>query len=93
MTNTSLRTKGSPYRISEITISASIPPGVSFAIVRLSDEPEVLPDAVVSSQDLVDRADAPVGDAVLSLDGATVDEATIDALVAGSDPVSGTPRA
>ena len=40
MTNKSLRMKGSPYRISEISISASIPPAVSFAIQRLDDEPE-----------------------------------------------------
>src|SRR5687768_6517005 len=30
MTNKSLRLKGSPYRIAEISISASIPPAVSF---------------------------------------------------------------
>ena len=32
MTNASLREKGSPYRIADISISASIPPGVSFSI-------------------------------------------------------------
>ena len=42
MTNKSLRQKGSPYRIAEISISASIPPAVSFAIQRLEDEPEDL---------------------------------------------------
>jgi hypothetical protein len=31
LTNKSLRKKGSPYRIAEISISASIPPAVSFA--------------------------------------------------------------
>src|SRR6266550_2076552 len=39
MTNGSLREKRSPYRISEISITASIPPGISFAISRL-DVPE-----------------------------------------------------
>src|SRR5215204_1867308 len=40
MTNKALRTKGSPYRIAEITIAATIPPGVAFAIARLDDDPE-----------------------------------------------------
>lgn len=39
MTNKSLRAKGSPYRISEISIAASIPPGVTFAIGRIDDDP------------------------------------------------------
>ena len=37
MTNASLRQKRSPYRISEVVISASIPPGVSFSIGRGDD--------------------------------------------------------
>ncbi len=37
MTNNALRQKGSPYRISEISIAASIPPGISFAISRIDD--------------------------------------------------------
>ena len=37
MTNSSLREKQSPYRISEIGITASIPPGVTFSIGRLDD--------------------------------------------------------
>ena len=40
LTNKSLRMKGSPYRIAEISISASIPPAVSFSIGRLDDQPE-----------------------------------------------------
>ena len=32
--NTALRAKKSPYRISEVVISAAIPPQVSFAIAR-----------------------------------------------------------
>ena len=36
MTNGSLREKRSPYRISEVSITASIPPGVTFAISRLT---------------------------------------------------------
>jgi hypothetical protein len=83
MTNKALRGKGSPYRISEITISASIPPGVSFAIGRLDDQPEVVQGHVVSSSDLVDQA-AESGELVLSLDGAHLDEATADAIAAAA---------
>ncbi len=38
--NRSLRQKGSTYRISEITVTASIPPQIGFAIARIGDEPE-----------------------------------------------------
>ena len=72
MTNKSLRLKGSPYRIAEISISASIPPAVSFGIQRLEDEPEDLGADVVSSSELVEQI-VESGDLVLALDGTTVD--------------------
>ncbi len=72
MTNRSLRLKGSPYRIAEISISASIPPAVSFAIQRLEDEPEELGADVVPSSELVEQI-VESGDLVLALDGTTVD--------------------
>jgi hypothetical protein len=78
MTNKSLRKKGSPYRIAEISISASIPPSVSFAISRL-DDPEESGDVVVSSSELVEKA-AESGDLVLALDGTTLDESTAAAI-------------
>ena len=78
MTNRSLREKGSPYRIGEISISASIPPAVSFAISRLGDEPEEVVGQVHSSAELVEQADD-AGELVLALDGTTVDDATIAA--------------
>jgi hypothetical protein len=37
VTNRELRKKRSPYRIQEITITATIPPGVNFAIGRVGD--------------------------------------------------------
>jgi hypothetical protein len=79
MTNRSLRKKGSPYRIAEISISASIPPSVSFAISRL-DDPEEAGDEIVSSSELVEQA-AESGDLVLALDGTTLDETTAAAIV------------
>ena len=77
MTNRSLRQKGSPYRISEISIAATIPPGVTFAIQRLGDEEEV-GATVVSSSDLVEQI-VESGDLVLSLDGATVESSSGEA--------------
>jgi hypothetical protein len=76
LTNQSLRSKGSPYRISEISISASIPPAVSFAIVRLGEEPEEVVGEVVASSELVERS-AEAGELVLALDGTTVDPAAV----------------
>jgi hypothetical protein len=35
--NAALRSKGSPYRISEIAIGAAIPPSITFSIGRLDD--------------------------------------------------------
>jgi hypothetical protein len=75
LTNRALRQKGSPYRIGEISISASIPPAVSFAIGRLGDEEEVV-GQVVSSTELV-AEEAEDGELVLALDGTTVDDAAM----------------
>ena len=77
MTNKSLRTKGSPYRIAEISITASIPPGISFTISRLDDEPESLDSEVRTSSELVEES-ADGGDLVMALDGTTLDEPTLD---------------
>ena len=76
MTNGSLREKHSPYRISEVSITASIPPGVSFAISRLEDVDEVLTGSEVASSELVDELHEG-GEAVISLDGTTLSEEQI----------------
>lgn len=73
MTNRSLRAKHSLYRISEVSITASIPPGVSFAIVRLDDANEVLTGLEVSSADLVEELPE-TAEAVISLDGTTLSQ-------------------
>ncbi len=73
MTNSSLREKQSPYRISEVSITASIPPGVTFAISRMDDKEEVVTGTTVSSEDLA--ADLPEsGEAVISLDGTSLSQ-------------------
>jgi hypothetical protein len=84
MTNKSLRKKGSPYRISEISISASIPPAVAFAISRLGDEEEIS-QAVVSSSELVEST-IESGDLVLALDGTTVDPSAVERPAVDAEP-------
>ena len=70
--NNSLRAKGSPYRIGEITITATIPPQVGFAIARVGDVEEVLTGREVDSTELVANQTALEGEAVISLDGTTI---------------------
>ena len=77
MTNKALRQKGSPYRIAEISISASIPPAVSFAIQRFGEPEDVVGDSVVSSSELVEQI-VESDDLVLALDGTTVDVAAVE---------------
>ena len=84
LTNKALRQKGSPYRIGEISISASIPPAVSFAINRLDDAHEDVVGEVVSSTELV-ALEADDGELVLSLDGTTVDGGAMAAAAASSE--------
>ncbi len=70
--NQALRDKGSPYRVAEIGIAASIPPQVTFSIGRI-DDPEQAPPAedIVESTDLLE--DSPIDDMeILSLDGTVV---------------------
>jgi hypothetical protein len=70
-TNASLRDKKSPYRIGEISISASIPPGVSFVIGRI-DEGEILTGTSVTSAELIETLPE-LGEDVIALDGTTGD--------------------
>jgi hypothetical protein len=70
-TNASLRDKRSPYRIAEISITASIPPGVSFVISRL-DEGQILSGTAVTSTELIDTLPE-LGEDVIALDGTTGD--------------------
>lgn len=77
-TNNSLRKKGSPYRISEISIAASIPPGITFTIGRIDDVAESITGEGVSSAELVEQLPE-AGEAVIALDGTTLDGAQIDA--------------
>jgi hypothetical protein len=73
MTNTSLREKQSPYRIAEVNITASIPPGITFSISRMDDKDEVVTGTTISSAALT--AGLPEGgDAVIALDGTSLSQ-------------------
>jgi hypothetical protein len=67
--NASLRTKSSAYRISEIVVTATIPPQISFGIHRLGDVEADSADGAVDSAELIESGavdDAP--DVVTDLD-------------------------
>src|SRR6186997_3735038 len=73
MTNSSLREKRSPYRIAEVNITASIPPGITFSISRMDDMEEVVTGATVSSATLAAGLDGG-GEAVIALDGTSLSQ-------------------
>ena len=50
--NASLRAKGSPYRIGEITITAALPPQLGFTISRIGDLEEELTGREIASSEL-----------------------------------------
>ena len=76
-TNAELRAKGSPYRIQEITVTASIPPNIGFTIARLAD-PELIGKVVESVEILQEMGEVPV------LDLEHPDEASTGAVPAGT---------
>lgn len=75
-TNTSLRAKGSVYRIQEIVIGASIPPTINFAIARVGEQPEEVAVAQRSSEELLVTVTQEAG-RIQALDGSTIDEASL----------------
>ena len=70
--NRSLRAKRSPYRITELVISAAIPPNVQFSIARIDDTVEEITEVSIESSELVALPGATDGP-VLALDGSEVD--------------------
>ena len=73
--NARLRAKGSIYRIGEIQVTASLPPGISFSIERIGDSGHEGPghdvtagDSWRSSTDLLAEEHAAPADAIVSLD-------------------------
>lgn len=61
-TNASLRAKHSPYRISEITITAAVPPQVGFSIGRVGEVDETPTGREIDSTELVAAEPEPSAD-------------------------------
>ena len=82
--NHALKAKNSPYRISEVSIGAAIPPSITFAIARTHDpEGDAVPAGSVSSVVLAAATSAASSDGpIRALDGTAVDESD-----AGPEPV------
>ena len=79
--NASLQDRGSVYRIGEIGIGAAIPPSITFSIVRV-DEPST--PGLNDSQTLLAQleAESELPEAIVTLDGTPIDEATIEEIAA-----------
>ena len=84
--NASLRRKGSMYRIGEIQVTASLPPGISFSIERIGDVDRDADSGrpLLSSTDLLAAERAARAEAIVSLDtheqAAIVEELTAAAV-------------
>jgi hypothetical protein len=68
--NARLRAKGSIYRIGEIQVTASLPPGISFSIERIgdADHEAAAGRPLLSSTELLAQERAVEADAIVSLD-------------------------
>jgi len=68
--NARLRRKGSMYRIGEIQVTASLPPGISFSIERIGDVDHdgASGHPLLSSTELLAEERATEGEAIVSLD-------------------------
>jgi hypothetical protein len=87
--NAALRDKGSPYRVSEIGIAASIPPQVTFSIGRIDDPEPVPAGQLVESTELVEELPTHQGE-IVALDGTTVRDLPAGPAddVPGAEPVA-----
>ncbi len=71
--NAALRAKGSMYRVSEITITATLPPQVGFSVARIGEVEELATGKELSSTQLEELEPEIADEQVYSLDG-TVDQ-------------------
>ena len=78
--NSSLKERGSVYRISEIGIGAAIPPSVTFTIARVDDPDK--PGLMDSSTLLAADAAAKGDETIVSLDGTAVQAEELEELQA-----------
>ncbi len=76
--NGALRAKGSPYRISEVSIGAAIPPSITFAIARTDDPAsDVAPAGSTSSVAIVAADQADSTGSVKALDGSVIEDPVV----------------
>lgn len=75
--NAALRAKGSPYRISEVSIGAAIPPSVTFAIARSDDPAGEEPPAGTTSSVAIVAAEKESTGAIMALDGSVIEEPVV----------------
>jgi hypothetical protein len=82
--NASLKERGSAYRIGEITIGASFPPSIQFAIQRIDDPSRGLLDSTTllehAAATAASNPDAAMADAIVGLDGTSIDQEALDEL-------------
>lgn len=82
--NTKLKERGSIYRISEITIGASIPPSIQFTIARVDDpETELVDSATLLAAAAAAKGAAEVDgkpETIVSLDGTALQDGELDEL-------------
>ena len=64
--NAALRAKGSPYRIAEVQITATLPPQIGFSIARIGDIEEELTGHEVDSSQLVQEVLSRRGEAAVT---------------------------
>ena len=83
-TNVTLRERGSPYRVQEISVTASIPPNIGFTIARMSD-PEAV-GRIVESAEILERLGE---DAVLDLESESAPEPAPHAGAASTQETGG----
>lgn len=74
--NASLKTRGSAYRIGEITIGASFPPSIQFSIERVDDPENRLQDSSTLLEQGGISPDAAAA-TIVGLDGTAVDEVVL----------------
>lgn len=70
--NAALTRKGSAYRIGDLTITATIPPQIGFAITRIGDLDEVPPEATLVDSSELEARDMTPDVEVVSLEGQTL---------------------
>ena len=62
--NIALRDKGSPYRIGEINLTASIPPQIGFVVVRIGDQDDLATVEDAHSLELLEAGELEIDESI-----------------------------